>query len=222
MSLLRRPPGPGLDAHAARRQRMVDRFVAARGVSDARVLARLGALPRHLFVDEALAAEAYGDHSLPIGHGQTISQPYIVGLMSELLALEPAHRVLEIGTGCGYQTAVLAGLSQHVYSIERLRALLERAQRNLRLARVLNVSLRLSDGSLGWPDRGPFDRILVTAAARRVPAELVAQLKPSGRLVLPMLAPQGQRLCLVRREAGGVVEQDHGPCSFVPLVGRAG
>lgn len=199
---------------------MVERYLLPRGIEDEGVLEAMGRIPRHLFVDEALAAKAYGDYSLPIGFKQTISQPYMVARMSELLDVGPQDRVLEVGTGCGYHTAVLARLAYHVYSIERLPGLAERARENLRRVRVLNVSLSIADGSLGWQERGPYDRIVVAAGARRVPEALVAQLGENGRMVIPIGEASAQRLTLVRRTASGVVEDDQGACTFVKLVGE--
>jgi protein-L-isoaspartate(D-aspartate) O-methyltransferase len=214
---------PAGDPYALKRRRMVEELVVARGVREPRVVEALLRVPRHLFVDEALGAKAYGDHSLPIGFGQTISQPYTVARMSELLEIAPGHRVLEVGTGSGYQTAVLALLARHVYTVERLRPLGEAARRNLRRAGILNVSLKLADGSIGWEDRGPFERILVTAGGPEVPRALVDQLQPGGVLVMPIGGEERQRLVVVRRgEDGSIRTDDGGRCAFVKLVGKQG
>lgn len=211
------------DRWVVARRGMVEKFVAGRGVRDARVLEAILAVPRHEFVDEALAATAYGEHALPIGWGQTISQPYVVGRMTELLEIGSQDRVLEVGTGSGYQTAILCALARHVYSVERLPPLLDRATRTLRRIGAFNVSLTLADGSVGWSDRGPFERILVTAGSRDVPSVLVDQLTPGGRLVIPSGGESEQRLLLVTRsDRGEVREEDAGPCSFVKLIGRHG
>ena len=164
---------------------MVDRQIEARGVRDPQVLEALRRTPRHLFVPPELAGEAYVDSPLPIGHGQTISQPYIVGLMSELLKVEPDHKVLEIGTGSGYQAAILAQLADQVFTIEYLEPLGRVARERLERLRFENVDVRIGDGYKGWPEEAPFDRILLTAAPEELPQALVDQLAPGGRLVAP-------------------------------------
>ena len=204
-------------------QRTRDRVVARlrdAGVLDERVLAVIAETPRHLFIDEALAHRAYEDTALPIGHQQTISQPYIVARMTEALhAGRVLDRVLEIGTGCGYQTAVLSAVAGQVYSIERIAPLLERARSRLRELRVRNAFLRHGDGCLGWPDKGPFDGILVAAAPRGVPEALVEQLAPGGRLVIPVGDGEEQELVLIERGKEGAERRVLERVRFVPLLG---
>ncbi|MFO1429616.1 MAG: protein-L-isoaspartate(D-aspartate) O-methyltransferase [Candidatus Competibacteraceae bacterium] len=200
------------------RRRLVERLRAA-GIRDERVLDVILTLPRHLFVDEALASHAYDDIALPIGFGQTISQPYIVARMTEaLLAGGQPQRVLEIGTGSAYQSAVLALLVEQVYSVERIGKLLERARERLWSLALTNVYLQLGDGRLGWPAHAPYDGILVTAAAADIPAELLQQLTAGGRLVIPVGTSQAQELVQVERKSFGFAERSLGPVSFVPLV----
>jgi protein-L-isoaspartate(D-aspartate) O-methyltransferase len=200
------------------RQRLVKRLRAA-GIRDERVLDVILTLPRHLFIDEALASHAYDDIALPIGFGQTISQPYIVARMTEaLLAGIQPQRVLEIGTGSAYQSAVLALLVEQVYSVERIGKLLERARERLWSLALTNVYLHWDDGRLGWPAHAPYDGILVTAAAADIPAELLQQLTAGGRLVIPVGASQAQELVQVERKSFGFAERSLGPVSFVPLM----
>lgn len=214
---------PG-DPFAARREAMVERQVRDRGVVDPAVLAALRAVPRELFVPEAIRARAYEDTTLPIGGGQTISQPYIVGFMAEALRLRADDAVLEIGTGCGYAAAVLARLARQVYTVECLPALAAAAQERLRRLGCDNVVVRCSDGSLGWPERAPFDAIVVAAVAPAVPAALRRQLAVGGRLVLPVGERDGaQQLLRVTRGEDGVERTERLlPVRFVPLVGAAG
>lgn len=201
------------------RDRLVQRLREA-GVADEHVLRVVAETPRHLFVDEALAHRAYEDTALPIGHQQTISQPYVVARMTaELLAAGPLGSVLEIGTGCGYQTAVLSRLVGQVYSVERIRPLLDRARARLRELRCRNVSLRHADGTLGWPEKGPYAGILVTAAPRTVPEELLSQLAVGGRMVLPVGDGELQELRLLRRTEAGIEEELLEYVRFVPLLG---
>lgn len=201
------------------RQRLVSRLHEA-GVCNETVLEAMLKLPRHLFVDEALASRAYEDTALPIGFGQTISQPLIVARMTEaLLTGGPVGKVLEIGTGSGYQTAVLALLVEEVCSVERIRKLLERARERLQVLGLRNVHLRYSDGSQGWPKHGPYDGILLTAAAQEIPAALLKQLAPGGRLVAPLVTGKDQELVLLERTGGGFQQRLLGPVSFVPLLG---
>ena len=201
------------------RDRLVQRLREA-GVADEHVLRVVAETPRHLFVDEALAHRAYEDTALPIGHQQTISQPYVVARMTaELLAAGPLGSVLEIGTGCGYQTAVLSRLVGQVYSVERIRPLLDRARTRLRELRCRNVSLRHADGTLGWPEKGPYAGILVTAAPRTVPEELLSQLAVGGRMVLPVGDGELQELRLLRRTEAGIEEELLEYVRFVPLLG---
>ncbi|HMH50329.1 MAG TPA: protein-L-isoaspartate(D-aspartate) O-methyltransferase [Candidatus Acidoferrum sp.] len=202
------------------RERMVDEQLTRRGIVDERVLAAMRRVPRHLFVEEALRDRAYGDHPLPIGEHQTISQPYIVGLMTSLLALEGGEKVLDVGTGSGYQTAVLAGLVRRVCSIERLPALAARARGIIEGLGITNVWIRVGNGALGWPDEAPFDRILVAAGGPSVPPPLFQQLAAGGRMVLPIGDATSQILTLVENVDGQMKITSHGDCSFVKLVGK--
>jgi len=200
------------------RRRMVEEQLAGRGVRDPRVLEAMGKVPRHLFVDPALICHAYQDSSLPIGGGQTISQPYIVAKMTQLLGLQGDERVLEIGTGCGYQTAVLSCLCRRVYSIERIPSILERARRNLRAARHANVMLKCGDGTEGWPEYAPFDAILATAGGAEVPPEWFGQLREGGVIVMPVGTNGSHVLKRLRKRGQEFGEECFDPCSFVPLV----
>lgn len=201
---------------------MVSEQVQRRGILDPRVLRAVGKVPRHLFVDEALVGRAYGDHPLPIGDGQTISQPYMVALMTEALELHGHERVLEIGTGCGYQTAVLAEVCGKVFSVERLKSLADRATRRLDSLGYYNVLVRVADGSLGWKEEAPFDAILVAAAAPTIPQALIDQLAPKGRLVVPVGDAYTQSLRKGVRGESGMQWTDLGGCVFVKLVGQQG
>ncbi len=197
---------------------MVEEQIRARGIADERVLAAMAVVPRHLFVDPALAARAYHDCALPIGEGQTISQPYMVARMTALLELKGDERVLEIGTGCGYQTAVLSRLCRRVYSIERIPALHAKARSNLRRARcAANVMLKCGDGLLGWPEYAPFDAILVTAGGFASEAWM-AQLREGGALVLPEGEGGAHRLVRRVRQGDGWREERFDACTFVPLL----
>jgi len=196
----------------AQRREMVERFVAARGVDDLRVLAAMREVPRHRFVPEPLRGKAYGDHSLPIGHGQTISQPSVVGLMTQRLAVEEGQKVLEIGTGSGYQAAVLSRLARTVYSLERIDE----------LARAASTTLRAFDGTYGYPAAAPYDRILVTAGAHEIPETLLEQLAVGGRLVAPVGPADRQRIRVVRRRKTDFAREDGEEVVFVPLLGKFG
>ncbi len=208
--------------YPAERREMVHRFVALRGVDDPRVLEAMRQVPRHRFVPEPLRAKAYGDHSLPIGHGQTISQPYVVGIMTQRLAVEPGHKVLEIGTGSGYQTALLSRLARTVYSLERIDELARAAAALLKSLGCHNVSVKAFDGTYGYPAAAPYDRILVTAGARVVPEPLLAQLAIGGRLVVPIGPPERQRLRVIRRRKTDYAQEEGEEVVFVPLLGRFG
>jgi protein-L-isoaspartate(D-aspartate) O-methyltransferase len=207
------------DDPAVARERMVRTQIAARGVDDARVLAAMRKVPRHEFVPPAMQASAYDDDPLPIGHRQTISQPYIVARMTELAQLGPRSRVLEIGTGSGYQAAVLAEVAAEVYTIEILEPLARTAEATLRRLGYGAVHVRHGDGYRGWPEAAPFDAILVTAAAPKVPPALLAQLAHDGRLVIPV-GDADQRLEVHRRTAGGIRVKTIFPVRFVPLTGE--
>ena len=199
------------------RDRLVQRL-REHGISDERVLAVIGEVPRHIFIDEALATRAYEDTALPIGHGQTISQPFIVALMTKTLLNKPRERVLEIGTGSGYQTAVLAALVKRVFTVERIQPLIERARERFRAMKLRNVRVKYDDGNLGWPDQGPFDGIIVTAAARSVPAALLEQLAVGGRLVIPVGGDRSQELKVIDKTEDGVQEESLEYVRFVPLL----
>ena len=201
---------------------MVERQLRSRGITDDRVLAALGSVPRELFVPPALRDRAYEDSALPIGHGQTISQPYVVAAMCELLAVRGDERVLDVGTGSGYAAAVLATLAAEVVSIERLPALAEQARAALDEAGYDDVEVRVGDGSLGAPDRAPFQAIAVAAASPAIPETLVDQLAEDGRIVVPRGSRSSQRLVLAVRTPAGLVEHASMPCRFVPLVGAEG
>ncbi len=199
---------------------MVEEQLVARGVTDPRVLAVVRRLPREEFVDEALRDRAYGDHPLPIGDGQTISQPFIVGRMSELLRLDGREKVLEVGTGCGYQAAVLAELAARVCTIERIPRLATRARETLERLGYRNVWVRAANGTLGWPDQAPFDRILVAAGGPSVPPPLFEQLAEGGRMVMPVGDEASQVLEVIEKVQGTMrVTRDSG-CVFVKLVGK--
>ncbi|HTL00059.1 MAG TPA: protein-L-isoaspartate(D-aspartate) O-methyltransferase [Pseudomonadales bacterium] len=199
------------------RDRLVQRL-REHGISDERVLAVIGEVPRHIFIDEALATRAYEDTALPIGHGQTISQPFIVALMTKTLLNKPRERVLEIGTGSGYQTAVLAALVKRVFTVERIQPLIERARERFRAMKLRNVRVKYDYGNLGWPDQGPFDGIIVTAAARSVPAALLEQLAVGGRLVIPVGGDRSQELKVIDKTEDGVQEESLEYVRFVPLL----
>jgi protein-L-isoaspartate(D-aspartate) O-methyltransferase len=198
---------------------MVADQIAARGVKDARVLAAMGKVPREEFVPADQRPFAYEDRPLPIGEGQTISQPYIVALMTELLALKPGDKVLEIGTGSGYQAAILAELAAHVYTIEIIPALAQRAEQTLRRLGYTGVRVKAGDGYLGWPEYAPFDAIIVTCAPEQVPRPLADQLREGGRMVIPV-GPQwtSQTLYLLRKHQGKLTQQAVIPVRFVPMV----
>lgn len=209
-----------LDPYHAPRRVMIDRDLRARGIKNERLLTAMATLPRHLFVPDSLRASAYDDRPLPIGEGQTISQPYIVARMTELLELKATDKVLEIGTGSGYQTAVLARLAASVSSIEILPALSQRAQKVLDALNFKNIELKIGDGFYGWEERSPFDAILVTAAAPKIPEPLWRQLREGGRLVMPLgEQKKSQRLVRARKVAGQAIMEDLSEVLFVPLRG---
>ena len=210
-----------------RRARLA-RDLEARGIKDKRVLDAMAAIPREAFVEEALRSKAYGDAPLPIGEKQTISQPWIVARMCELVSRDGAGRVLEIGSGSGYHAAVLGRLFEQVYSVERLEVLSRRARATVRALGIENVHFKIFDGTYGWSEFAPYRAVVVTAAAIEVPAPLVEQLEEGGRLVLPIATSpeqadlEDQKLVRVVKTATGVRREDHGPCRFVPLVGKFG
>lgn len=202
------------------RDRLIERL-REKGIRNEQVLEVIRRTPRHLFVDEALSSRAYEDTALPIGFNQTISQPYTVARMTEILMETRPQKVLEVGTGSAYQAAVLAQLVPKVYTVERILALVPLARQRLRELNLRNVSLKQSDGSWGWPQQAPFDAILVTAAPAEVPPALLEQLADGGRLIIPVGAGSGQTLALITRKGEGYWREDVEPVSFVPLVGGA-
>ena len=205
------------------RERMVERLRSHYRIADERVLEVMRRVPRHLFVPEALQGNAYGDHALPIDANQTISQPYIVARMTELLELDDRSRVLEIGAGSGYQTAVLAALGAQVYAIERIPDLARAAQARIRSLGIYNATVKCFDGTLGWSAHAPYDGILVAAGGPDLPLPLMEQLAVGGRMVLPVgQSRESQRLVRVVRTEQGYEQEDHGACAFVPLIGRFG
>ena len=201
---------------------MVEEQLLPRGIEDQAVLRAMAAVPRHLFVADALHAQAYGDFPLPIGQGQTISQPYVVALMTQLLQLTGKEKVLEIGTGCGYQSAILATLCERVYTVERLKPLLARARRTFDQLQIYNIMSKVADGTEGWPDNAPFEAIIVTAAGPQIPQPLVDQLADPGILVLPVGDLEGQTLVVVKKEGGVVTTTEVESVRFVKLVGTHG
>ena len=214
---------PGAQNFKRNRDRMLTEQIMARGIDNERVLAAMSAVPRHLFVDEAMAAEAYEDYPLPIGLGQTISQPYVVALMSQLLEAAPNMKVLEIGTGSGYQAAVLSEMGLDVYTVERMRELYMRTSSLLRKLKYFHIACRLGDGTLGWPEEAPFERILVTAGGPFIPEPLLEQLSDPGILLMPVGArAREQQLVRVHKQAGEISRENLGAVSFVDLVGNHG
>jgi protein-L-isoaspartate(D-aspartate) O-methyltransferase len=207
------------DRTAAARDRMVEE-VAGRGITDARVLAAMRKVPRHRFVEEALRDRAYDDYPLPIGEGQTISQPYIVARMTELLRLSGLEKVLEVGTGSGYQAAVLGQCAARVCTVERLPRLAARARQTLEELGYSNVWGRTANGTFGWPDQAPFDRILVAAGGPAVPPPLFEQLAEGGLMVMPVGGPDTQRLQLIEKARGEMRVTEDSGCVFVPLIGK--
>ena len=204
------------------RSKMVEDQIISRGIKDARVIAAMKKVPRHLFVEEALQSQAYSDHPLPIGEKQTISQPYMVALMTEALQLKGKEKVLEIGGGSGYQTAILAELSEKVFSIERIRSLAIRARQLLYELGYYNVELKIFDGTYGWMEEAPFDAIIVAAGAPDIPQPLLDQLAMDGRLVIPVGDAYVQDLIRVTKTEEGINREDLGGCRFVKLIGRYG
>ncbi len=201
---------------------MVEEQIAGRDVKDERVLATMRKVPRHEFLPEAIRGMAYQDSALPLGEAQTISQPYMVGMMTELLELKGNERVLEIGTGSGYQAAILAELCDKVYTVERIKMLADRARLNLDRLGYRSVAIKVYDGTYGWKEMAPFDAILVTAGSPDIPAPLIEQLKEGGRMVIPVGERFGQTLLkIVKTPQGPVIERSI-PCVFVPLIGNHG
>lgn len=204
---------------------MINNHLIARGITDERVLKTMATVPRHFFVDEGIQNQAYSDNPLPIGSRQTISQPYIVGLMTEALELKGTEKVLEIGTGCGYQTAILAELAERVFSIERIASLAFRAQRTLDSLNYYNILIRVGDGTYGWSEESPFDAIIATAGAPKIPETLKGQLAAGGRLIIPVGNQSSQTLLKITRlseETDDVEIEDLCGCRFVDLIGEHG
>ncbi|HEY9423063.1 MAG TPA: protein-L-isoaspartate(D-aspartate) O-methyltransferase [Thermoanaerobaculia bacterium] len=210
-----------VDGFAAARRRMVEDQIRTRGVTAPKVLAAMQTVPRHLFVPDGERRNAYADRPLPIGAGQTISQPYIVALMTSLLEVQPGDRILEVGTGSGYQAAVLSRLARKVYSVEILAPLANRARRTLSVLGYNNVHVRAGDGYKGWPEEAPFDGIIVTAAPPRIPEPLLRQLKPGGKLVIPVGEGYQDLEVLTKRADGGFDRTKVLPVRFVPMTGQA-
>jgi protein-L-isoaspartate(D-aspartate) O-methyltransferase len=201
---------------------MVEDQITSRGIKDARLIAAMKKIPRHLFVEEALQTQVYTDHPLPIGEKQTISQPYMVALMTEALLLTGKERVLEIGTGSGYQTAILAELSEKVFSIERIRPLALRARKLLYELGYFNIEIKIFDGTFGWAEESPFDAIMVTAGSPDIPQPLIDQLAVGGRLVIPVGDASIQDLFRLIKTGEGVKKENLGGCRFVKLIGKYG
>ena len=204
------------------RMRMVDEQIIARGIRDPRVITAMRKVPRHVFVEEALQNQAYSDHPLPIGEKQTISQPFMVALMTEAMQLKGMEKVLEIGAGSGYQTAILAEIAFKVFSIERIRSLTIQARKLLYDLGYLNVEIKFSDGTLGWVEESPFDAIIVTAGSPGIPQPLVDQLAVGGRLVIPIGDSADQELVRITKTEEGTKREDLGGCRFVKLIGQHG
>lgn len=211
------------DPYRAKRMDMVERQIRGRGIRDARVLAAMEKVPRHLLVDRSLRPGAYSDHPLPIGEGQTISQPYVVALMTEELRLSPTDRVLEIGAGSGYQAAILAEIVKEVFTIEIRKGLAERAAERLKDLGYRNIRVKYADGYFGWQEHAPFDAIIITAAVNHIPPPLLKQLKEGGRLILPLGSTVFyQTLTLVTKKKGGDLSvEQKGEVAFVPMTGEA-
>lgn len=201
---------------------MVEEQIVARGIKDPRVIAAMKKVPRHLFVEEALQNQAYSDHPLPIGEKQTISQPYMVALMTEAAELKGKEKVLEVGAGSGYQTAILAELAQEVFSVERIRPLAIRARKLLYELGYFNVEIKIFDGTYGWTEKSPFDAIIVTAGSPDIPQPFYDQLSPGGRLVIPVGDADIQDLFRITKTEGGMKKENLGGCRFVKLIGRYG
>ncbi|MBI5492797.1 MAG: protein-L-isoaspartate(D-aspartate) O-methyltransferase [Deltaproteobacteria bacterium] len=210
------------DIYERTRQLMIDTQLIPRGITQSEVLHAMATVPRHLFVEEGLYAQAYNDYPLPIGEKQTISQPYMVALMTESLALTGTEKVLEIGTGSGYQSAVLSMVADKVYSMERIPTIAARARKLLAALHCSNVIVRVGDGTFGWPEDAPFDAIIAAASSPQVPEAYIAQLKEGGRLVMPVGAEDSQKLLKITKRQGKAVVETLGECRFVKLIGRYG
>lgn len=216
------PTDRGVQSFAGQRRKMIEEQLVNRGIKDLRIMEAMDRIPRHLFAHESLQHKAYGDFPLPIGENQTISQPYVVAAMTEALNLKETDRVLEIGTGSGYQTAVLAELAGQVFTIERIRSLGMKAQKLLERLNYMNIVFKVFDGTYGWPDQAPFDAILITASTQEIPKMLVDQLGDKGRLIAPVGGLEKQSLTILTKENDRTTSREIGYCKFVPLVGRYG
>jgi len=201
---------------------MVKTQLMPRGIKDERVLNAMKKVPRHLFVNDSIQDRAYDDMALSIGDGQTISQPYMVAVMTELLELRGEEKVLEIGTGSGYQAAILAELAKEVYTIDRITVLAAQAEERFRSLGYNNIHIKVGDGTLGWPEQAPFDRIIITAGCPKIPEPLIEQLSEEGTIVAPVGDFFSQQLLKVRKSRGRLSEEYHTPCVFVPLIGEYG
>ena len=211
-----------IQSYAGQRRKMVEEQLVERGIKDLGVLEAMSRVPRHLFAQESLRHRAYGDYPLPIGENQTLSQPYIVASMTAALSLKGEERVLEIGTGSGYQTAVVAELARQVFTIERLNNLSRKAQKILEGLNYMNIVFKMFDGTYGWPDQALFDAILVTASAKEIPESLIKQLGEGGRLVAPTGDADEQKLVVLTKNGSRVSRRELGACKFVPLIGKYG
>lgn len=211
---------PDIQAYAGQRRKMVEEQILGRGIKDLSVMEVLSRVPRHLFVNSSLQHRAYGDCPLPIGENQTISQPYIVALMTQVLDLKGGERVLEIGTGSGYQTAILAELAAHVFTIERVKPLVKKTKELLEGLKYKNIVFKTFDGTYGWRDQSPFDAILISAATPSIPKSLIEQLADKGRLVAPVGERESQDLIVLNKNGNKVMERKIGSCKFVPLIGK--
>ena len=211
---------PNIQAYAGQRRKMVEEQILGRGIKDLSVMEVLSRVPRHLFVNSSLQHRAYGDCPLPIGENQTISQPYIVALMTQVLDLKGGERVLEIGTGSGYQTAILAELAAQIFTIERVKPLVKKTKELLEGLKYKNIVFKTFDGTYGWRDQSPFDAILISAATPSIPKSLIEQLADKGRLVAPVGGRESQDLVVLNKNGNRVVERKIGSCKFVPLIGK--
>jgi protein-L-isoaspartate(D-aspartate) O-methyltransferase len=216
------PTDRAVQSFTGQRRKMIEEQLVDRGIKDLRIMEAMSRIPRHLFGHESLQHKAYGDFPLPIGDNQTISQPYIVAAMTEALNLKKTDRVLEIGTGSGYQTALLAELAGQVFTIERIRSLGLKAQKLLERLNYMNIVFKVFDGTYGWPDQAPFDAILITASPEEIPKMLVDQLGDKGRLVAPVGSQEKQSLTILTKENDRTTTHEIGYCKFVPLVGKYG
>ena len=201
---------------------MLEKHLKNRGIKDKRILQAFEKVPREYFVPESLQNEAYADYPLPIGEGQTISQPYIVALMLELLDINPTDKILEVGTGSGYQTSLLAILGKEVYTVERIKSLYELSRKNIDKMKLKNIRFRLGDGSLGWKEAAPFDKIIVSAATPAIPQPLLEQLSVNGKMVIPVGSKHSQILTIVKKTEKGYTYIQKDNCIFVPLIGQEG